>query len=391
MFFGHRSRRIVPPECLGAGWRVPTPGGRPVLARRGFHKDAVIGRLCAVHPPADLDHLWRPDDRPSARRAGPDDRDHGAANRCGRAGRARLLLMGRDGLSLKLDRLYAALREDQRCVRAARDLPGSHLDLSGGLASGGHRAKHAAAHRVPRGARHGRRRLDSDGVHRRRRCGLPARARALHRIVRRRLGICERHRPADRRLHCRQHVVALGLSDQSAGRHDGAGRDVEGVASSGRASTAPDRHRRRAVAGRGSKLSAAGAGLGWHRVSLGLADHRDAHPRGRAVDRGVRDMGDADGRTDPAIASVSGSARVRKLRAQLPHRVRALRQRGFPPLVPAGGHRGVGDHLRPVARAADGRHRDGVRGIRSDHQPHGPVPACGRSEAWQWPRWGCIC
>src|SRR6516165_1663366 len=111
-----------------------------------------------------------------------------------------------------------------------------------------HRAEHAAADRVSRARRRGRRRTDRHHHRRDRRPHPAARARALSGFLRRGVRGCHHRRPPGRWLLRRSPELALDLLHQSADRHPRARGDRRRAAVALRAPPARGRLRGRAPA-----------------------------------------------------------------------------------------------------------------------------------------------
>ena len=171
-----------------------------------------------------------------------------------------------------------------------------------GSALCGARAEHDAARRLPRGSGSGRRRLDPARARGDREPRPAARPRPLPGTDRRRVRRRVDHRPGDRRLHRRQHDVALDLLRQPARRRARAGRHLDHDAASPRRRAALDRLARRRPCSRWGRPRCCSGSCG--------AD---------ASTRGARRTSSARSRRQPSCsscsASGSGASRSRSCRS----------------------------------------------------------------------------
>ena len=205
-----------------------------------------------------------------------------------------------------------------------------------------------------------RRRLDpararSDREHR-----PAARPRPLPGTDRRRVRRGIDHRPGDRRLHRRQHDVALDLLRQPARRRARAGRHLDHDAAPARRRAALDRLGRRRRARAGDDLAAARARVGRTAVRVELAARRRrARGCSRPAPR-VRPLGAARRGADPALRHPAEPDRAVERPVHGAHRHGDVRDDRVRAAVRAGRDRHVGDVVRRRADAADARRGDDV-------------------------------
>ena len=184
--------------------------------------------------------------------------------------RADAVLVGLHGVPARDDGDRADLREARRRLRAPAAVHHRDLHLPLGSALCGARAGHDAARRLPRGPGSRRRRLDPARARGDREHRPAARPRPLPGTDRRRVRRRVDHRPCGRRLHRRQHELALDLLRQPARRRGRADRHLDHDAAPARRHPALDRLDRRVRARAGNDRAPARARLGRAPVRVGL-------------------------------------------------------------------------------------------------------------------------
>ena len=220
-----------------------------------------VGR--AVPPAA------RGDDHPARAAAGDPagharqpHREHRAAADRGGPRRGRAPVLGGDRLHSRVPGRHAVLRQARRHVRAEEVLRRRDRDLPGRVGAVRPVAIHGRADHVPRHPGPGRRRADGrrDG-HAGRHRGA-ARARPLHELHDGGDDARHHRRPAARRLHHRELLLALDLLHQPAGGRGGAGLHHLHPAPAREAGEPPGRLPRRRPARRGRHLARPAGHLG---------------------------------------------------------------------------------------------------------------------------------
>ena len=113
--------------------------------------------------------------------------------------------------------------------------------------------------------------------------------------------------------------------------------------------------------------------LGRHYLCLGFTgDHRPGR-RGGGPGRGLVAVGPAGGGAGAASAPVPQPGLLGQFGDRFHGRVRHVRRAGLPAHLPAGGARGVADHLGRLPAAHGARAAAHLGGQRADHLPLGPV------------------
>ena len=211
------------------------------------------------------------------------------------------------------------------------------------------------AHRVPRGAGAGQRRLDGRRAGHRRRHRLAPGTRPLRGAVRRGLRLRQRGRAAARRRFRGQPVLALDLLHQRAARRGRAGRGGQPGARPAEPGAPRDRLPRHARAVGGRHLADPADQPGRHHLPVAVGP--DLHPgRGRrAADRPVRGGRAAGRRAGPAAAPVQAAHLLGDQPGRLHRRLRDVRRDHLPARVLPGRPGHLADDLRAVPAPADGR------------------------------------
>ena len=272
-------------------------GSRHGVGGRGRER---VGR--AVPPAA------RGDDHPARAAAGDPagharqpHREHRAAADRGGPRRGRAPVLGGDRLHPRVHDHHAVLRQARRHVRAEEALHRRDHHLPHRLGAVRPVAVHGRAHHVPRAAGPGGRRADGrrDGDARRHRGAT--RARPLHELHDGGHDARHHRRPAARRLHHDQLLLALDLLHQPASGRRRAGLPDGRPAHAGEEGQPQDRLPGRVTAGRGGHVIDPARDLGRNRIPLGIgADHRPGPARRGGHDRVLHDRDESRRADAPA-------------------------------------------------------------------------------------------